>query len=176
MTQAKNQRRVLSKEYGFYGEDSGKDGAGVIEEVGSDVSGLAVGQRVYLIGAVTGTYAAQAICDPATVHPLPDGISFAQGACVGVPCATAYHALKYRARATAGNTIFIHGASGAVGLAAVQLAKDMGCFVVGTAGTTEGADAVKKAGADVVLNHREEGYLGKAQEAVCNFTGRAIWA
>lgn len=142
----------------------GKDGAGVVEEVGESVSNVSVGQRVYLTGCVTGTYAAKAICKASTLHPLPDKISFAQGACVGVPCATAYHALKYRARAQPGQKVFIHGASGAVGLAAVQLAKSMGCSVVGTAGSPAGVEEVKKAGADAVLNHREDGYLDSAQE------------
>eukprot|EP00756_Hemistasia_phaeocysticola_P008443 Hpha_TRINITY_DN14617_c0_g1::TRINITY_DN14617_c0_g1_i3::g.48121::m.48121/K00344/qor, CRYZ; NADPH2:quinone reductase len=142
----------------------GKDGAGTVEAVGDGVESVAVGARVYTTGSVTGTYAAAAIIQAANVHPLPQNISFAQGACVGVPCATAYHALKYRARVAAGQKVFIHGASGGVGLAAVQLAKDMGCFVVGTAGTEAGAEAVKAAGADEVLNHRSEGYLGRAKE------------
>eukprot|EP00931_Biecheleriopsis_adriatica_P095238 TRINITY_DN68878_c0_g1_i1.p1 TRINITY_DN68878_c0_g1~~TRINITY_DN68878_c0_g1_i1.p1 ORF type:complete len:366 (+),score=54.03 TRINITY_DN68878_c0_g1_i1:45-1142(+) len=142
----------------------GKDGAGVVTEVGSGVSSIAAGQRVYLTGAVTGTYASEAVCDAGSVHALPDNASFEQGACVGVPCATAYHALKFRARTSAGQRVFIHGASGAVGLAAVQLAKGMGCFVVGTAGTAAGLDAVAKAGADAALNHREEGYVAKCQE------------
>ena len=142
----------------------GKDGAGVVLEV-QGVDGLAVGDRVYLDGSVSGTLAARAIAKHANVHPLPDTVSFAQGACIGVPCATAFHALRHRARAEPGEKVFIHGASGAVGLAAVQLAKDMGCFVVGTAGTSAGLQAVKEVGADAVLNHREAGYMVKAQEA-----------
>lgn len=144
----------------------GKDGAGVVEEVGESVTNISVGQRVYTAGSITGTYAAEAICQARTVFPLPDRISFASGACIGVPCATAYHALKYRARAQPGQKIFVHGASGAVGLAAVQLAKYMGCHVVGTAGTAAGVEEVRNAGADAVLNHRKEGYLQEAQELV----------
>eukprot|EP00930_Biecheleria_cincta_P092202 TRINITY_DN82018_c0_g1_i1.p1 TRINITY_DN82018_c0_g1~~TRINITY_DN82018_c0_g1_i1.p1 ORF type:complete len:342 (+),score=47.23 TRINITY_DN82018_c0_g1_i1:43-1068(+) len=146
----------------------GKDGAGIIQEIGPEVNGFAVGQRVYTTGALTGTYAEEAICDRSTVHPLPDCISFSQGACIGVPCATAYHALRFRAQAVNGQKVFIHGASGAVGLAAVQLAKDMGCFVVGTAGTARGMEAVTKAGADVTFNHQEDGYLIKARGAAEN--------
>eukprot|EP00811_Abedinium_folium_P001890 NODE_11732_length_1268_cov_5.656442.p1 GENE.NODE_11732_length_1268_cov_5.656442~~NODE_11732_length_1268_cov_5.656442.p1 ORF type:complete len:375 (+),score=142.60 NODE_11732_length_1268_cov_5.656442:94-1125(+) len=137
----------------------GKDGAGVVVAVGEGVINVVVGQRVYLAGSRTGTYATAAICDPATVHPLPEGISFEQGACVGVPCATAFHALVHRARVQRNQRVFVHGASGAVGLAAVQLAKDMGCFVVGTAGTAAGEEAVRAAGADAVFCHRKEGYL-----------------
>jgi len=143
----------------------GKDGAGLVEEVGEGVSNVQVGQRVYFAGCVTGTYASEAICDAGSVFQLPDSVSFAQGACVGVPCATAHHALRFRARAAVGQRVLVHGASGAVGLAAVQLAKDMGCFVAGTAGTTGGEEAVRAAGADFVVNHRVEGYVAKLQEA-----------
>lgn len=142
----------------------GKDGAGTVLQIGRGVEGFAVGQRVYLNGSITGTYASMAICAAASVHLLPDEVSFAQGACVGVPCATAYHALKNRANISAGQRIFIHGASGGVGLAAVQLAKDFGCFVVGTAGSDPGLEAVQKSGADAALNHREDGYMQKAKE------------
>lgn len=144
----------------------GKDGAGVVEELGPGVRGLSVGQRVYLAGCVSGSYAAEAVCEATHLFPLPENVSFAQGACVGVPCATAYHALRFRARAAEGQRVLVHGASGAVGLAAVQLAKDMGCFVAGTAGTAQGEEAVRAAGADLVANHRKEGYVAELQGAV----------
>lgn len=142
----------------------GKDGAGVVEAVGPE-SPFKVGDRVYTTNSVTGTYAGMAVCGAATMWNLPDSISTAEGACVGVPCATAYRALRLRGAAQEGEKVLIHGASGAVGLAAVQLAVDAGCFVVGTAGTPEGEAAVAAAGAHVVLNHRAEGYLGAAAEA-----------
>ncbi|CAJ1404366.1 unnamed protein product [Effrenium voratum] len=141
----------------------GKDGAGVVEEVAPDVTHLKVGQRVYTCAGGTGTYASHANLDAAGVFPLPDGITFAEGACVGVPCATAYYALRFRAQAA--GRVFVHGASGAVGLAAVMLAKDLGCFVVGTAGTSAGLQAIASAGADVAICHREEGYIAKCQTA-----------
>lgn len=102
-----------------------------------------------------------------SVHALPPNISFAQGACVGVPCATAHHALA-RCRARPGDNIFVHGASGAVGLAAVQLAKHMGCTVVGSAGSAEGEAAVLVAGAIAAVNHRSANYLAAAEAAVAN--------
>ena len=101
-----------------------------------------------------------------SVHALPPNISFAQGACVGVPCATAHHALA-RCRADVRDNIFVHGASGAVGLAAVQLAKHMGCTVVGSAGSAEGEAAVLVAGAIAAVNHRAN-YLAAAEAAVAN--------
>ena len=83
-----------------------------------------------------------------------------------MPCATAYRALLQRGGALAGETVFIHGASGAVGLAAIQIALSQGCFVVGTAGTEAGEAAVDAAGANVVINHRSEGYLEAAKAAL----------
>ncbi|CAK9085220.1 Quinone oxidoreductase (NADPH:quinone reductase) (Zeta-crystallin) [Durusdinium trenchii] len=100
----------------------GKDGAGVVEALGEEVESLVLGQRVYTCAGGTGTYASHANLDAAGVYPLPDSISFAEGAGVGIPCATAYYALKRRGQAVPGSRVFIHGASGAVGLAAVQLA------------------------------------------------------
>lgn len=143
----------------------GKDGAGVVEAVGPD-SKMKVGDQVYTTNSVTGTYAGLALCNDATVWALPEGTSSAEGACVGVPCATAYRALVQRGGAVAGNAVLVHGASGAVGLAAIQLAVDLGCFVVGTAGTPAGEAAVKAAGAHAVVNHRTEGYLEEAQQAI----------
>src|SRR3954454_5266828 len=77
----------------------GTDGAGIIEAVGEGVSHFRAGDRVYLSGALTGTYAERALCDPSQVQKLPDRVSFLQGAALGVPYATAYRALFHRARA-----------------------------------------------------------------------------
>ena len=66
----------------------GTDGAGVIEQLGAGVEGWQIGQRVYLAGSLSGTYAGQALCEPAHLHPLPDAVSFAQGAAMGIPYAT----------------------------------------------------------------------------------------
>jgi len=145
----------------------GKDGAGVVTAVGPGCSsGLQVGDRVYCAGALTGTMAEYCVCNERTVYPLPAAMSFEQGACVGVPCATAYRALLQRGGATNGECVFIHGASGAVGLAATQLARAEGCFVVGSAGSEAGVEAVKTAGANAVVNHRQEGYLEEAKAAL----------
>lgn len=143
----------------------GKDGAGVIQQLGDGVSGMAVGDRVYTTGSHTGTCAEHAVCAAETVHPLPDRISFAQGACVGVPCATAHRALITRCAAKPGEAVLVHGASGAVGLAATQLAVELGCSVVGTAGTAAGEAAIAALGATAV-NHRAEGYLDAARAAL----------
>jgi NADPH:quinone reductase len=137
----------------------GNDGAGVIESIGSDVSRFAVGDRVYLTGSVTGTYAEQALCEESQLYPLPKNVSYAQGAAIHIPYATAYVALFHRARARAGETVLIHGASGGVGIAAVQLARAAGMRVTGTAGSDRGRRLISEEGAHHVLDHTAPGYL-----------------
>jgi NADPH2:quinone reductase len=90
---------------------------------------------------------------------LPERLSFSQGAGVGVPYVTAWRALHDRGRLQPGETVFIHGASGGVGLAATQMARAWGATVIGTASTADGQQAVRDQGAHHVLNHRDAGYL-----------------
>jgi NADPH:quinone reductase len=137
----------------------GTDAAGTVEAVGKGVKGLAVGDRVYTSGTVTGAYAEQALCRQAQVHRLPAKASFEQGAALGIPYATAYRALFQKAGAQPGDTVLVHGASGGVGTAAVQLARAAGLVVIGTAGTEKGRRLVAEQGAQHVLDHRQAGYL-----------------
>jgi NADPH2:quinone reductase len=147
----------------------GSDGAGVIEAVGSGVGGVAVGDRVYLSGTAAGpyvgTYAEKATCVPANVHHLPDGLSFAQGAAVNVPYATAYRALFDRARAEPGEVVLVHGGSGGVGIAAIQIARAHGLTVFATAGTDRGRALVADQGAHRVFNHHAPGYVADIMAA-----------
>ena len=145
----------------------GLDGAGVISAVGSGVKHRQVGQRVYVAWSITGTYAEEVLCKEFQTHPLPEGISFGQGAAIGVPYGAAFRALFQRAHAVAGEAVLVHGASGGVGIAAVQLARAAGLRVIGTAGTEEGKALVLAQGAHHVLNHRTDGYLDKLQELTC---------
>lgn len=140
----------------------GSDAAGTIEAVGG-VSGLKIGQRVYTAGTLTGAYAEKALCRPAQVHPLPDRLTFAQGAAIHVPYYTACYGLFLRASAEPGETVLVHGASGGVGLAAVQIARAAGLTVIGTAGSGKGKEAVTSSGADFVLDHTQEGYLDEVK-------------
>ena len=140
----------------------GMDAAGTIAAVGSGVTLLKEGDRVYTSDTLTGSYAEYALCEQTSVHPLPDNISFSQGAAINIPYATAYRALVHRAHVRAGETVLIHGASGGVGVAATQLARAFGLTVVGTAGTPAGLQLVREQGAHHVLNHREAGYLDQA--------------
>ena len=137
----------------------GADGAGVIESVGEGVRRFSVGDRVYLAGSISGSYAEMSLCTEAQIHLLPDPVSFSQGAALGVPYATAYRSLFQRAQAKAGESVLVHGATGGVGLASVQLARAHGLTVIGTGGTPEGRDLVAREGAHHVVDHRSDGYL-----------------
>jgi len=137
----------------------GTDGAGIVEALGPNVDRVRVGERVYVAGSRTGTYAEKCVCAQTDVHPLPDRLSFAQGAAVGVPYATAFRALHQRAQLRAGESVLIHGASGGVGIAGVQIARAAGAVVVGTVGTGRGREAVLAAGAREVVDHRRPDHL-----------------
>jgi NADPH2:quinone reductase len=141
----------------------GVDAAGVVRAVGTGVTSAAPGDRVYITGTtgplLTGACAELVLCTADQAKPLPAPVSFAQGAAVNIPYATAYRGLFHKARATAGETVLVHGASGGVGVAAVQLARAAGLRVVGTAGTARGRDLVREQGAHAVLDHTAPDYL-----------------
>jgi NADPH2:quinone reductase len=149
----------------------GSDGGGVIEALGTGSRYFDVGDRVYMARSLSGTYAELALCRESQVFPLPARLSFAQGAAVGIPYATAYRALFDRAQTQPGETVLVHGASGGVGTAAVQLARAAGIFVIGTAGTDEGRRLAADEGAHHVLDHRAENYL---QELLTLTGGRGV--
>jgi NADPH2:quinone reductase len=142
----------------------GTDAAGVVAAVGEGVTRLRKSDRVYTVGIPAGAYAEQLLAAESNLWPLPERVSFAQGAALTIPYATAYRALFQRARALAGETVLVHGASGGVGIAAVQLARAYGLTVIGTAGTERGGELVRENGAHHVLDHRAEGYLDQVRE------------
>ncbi len=133
----------------------GKDGAGVVEAVGEAVTKWKAGDRVYTADSLTGTYAEYSLCEELQLGRLPDTVSFEQGAGIWTPYATSYRALFQKAAAKAGETVLIHGASGGVGLAAVQWAKMNGLTVIGTASSEEGKQLILDNGADHVFDHTE---------------------
>jgi NADPH2:quinone reductase len=148
----------------------GMDAAGTVEAVGQRES-VEVGERVYVAGTLRGAYAEQTLCDASQVHRLPERVSFAQGAGVNVPYATAYRALYNRAHGQPGETVLVHGASGGVGIAAVQMARAGGLTVIGTAGTEKGRKLVLEQGAHHVVDHGKEGY---AEEIMALTNGRGV--
>jgi len=137
----------------------GFDAAGTVDAVGEGVRGFAVGERVYTSGTLSGTYADFALAHPNDLHPLPEKVSFPQGAAIGVPYATAFRALFQRAHALPGEVVLVHGASGGVGIAAVQIARAAGMEVIGTGGTPRGRSLIAEQGARFVLDHRAADYL-----------------
>jgi NADPH:quinone reductase len=145
----------------------GFDAAGTVEELGPGVIGFKLGDHVYTSETISGAYAEYALCDAAKIHRFPETISFNQAAGLNIPYATAYRALFQKANIQPGETLLVHGASGAVGLAAVQWARTLGLKIIGTAGTKEGAKLVKEQGAAHVLNHTRKNY----HEEILRLTG-----
>lgn len=134
------------------------DIAGVVEATGSGVTSVKAGDRVYAY-MTTGGGAELTVCDEWQVQRLPERASFQQGAAMGVPYGTAWRALRMKALARPGETVLVHGASGGVGSAAVQIARAHGMRVIGTAGTDDGLRLVRGQGAHHALNHRAADYL-----------------
>jgi len=145
----------------------GKDGAGIVEKTGGRVTKFKAGDRVLTADAGSGTYAEYAVFDETQLIDLPDNVSFEEGAGVFVPYATAWRALFEKAQGKKGETVLVHGASGGVGVAAIQWAKNAGLTVIGTASSAEGRKLVKEHGADSVVDHSAENYL----EEILEITG-----
>jgi NADPH2:quinone reductase len=141
----------------------GIDAAGIVESVGEGVTGVRAGARVYISGSISGAYAEQALCEEPQAHPLPEKVSFAQGAAINVPYATAYRALFQLAKAAPEEIVLVHRATGGVGIAAIQLARATGMRVIGTGGTEKGRTLVIEQGAHHVLDHHAPTYLNQIQ-------------
>lgn len=145
----------------------GSDGAGFVFRAGPGVGPeLQPGRRVWLSGSLTGTYAEAALCEASQAHPLPEHVSFAQGAALGTPYCTAFRALFQRGGAKAGETVLVHGGTGGVGTAAVQLARGRGLRVFATGGTEDGRRALTELGAET-FDHTAAGYA----DAILDRTG-----
>jgi NADPH2:quinone reductase len=140
----------------------GTDAAGIVEALGPGVTRVELGDRVYTSFSLSGTYAEKTLCLESQVHPLPEGVAFAQGAGVTVPYSAAYRALFQRARAAPSEVVLVHGASGGVGVAAVQLAAAFGLNIIATAGTEAGRDLATVQGAHHVLDHHDPGHYEQA--------------
>lgn len=145
----------------------GGEAAGMVDSVGEGVKHFKAGDRVYVGHPVTGTYAEYTLALESQLHRLPDRVNFNQGAGIYVACGTAYHALYHHAHARASETLLVHGASGGVGIAAVQIARAMGMTVFGTAGTDKGMEVVRSVGAHQAFNHKQAGYA----DAILKATG-----
>ncbi len=137
----------------------GKDVGGKIVKVGEGVTKWKEGDRIYSAGTLTGAYAEYTVCNQSQIFSLPENMNYSQGAAMGVPGAAAWRALFTRARAVQGEKVLVHGASGSVGMIAIQLAVSAGLEVHGTAGTDQGLVKIRRAGAKKAYNHRNPDYL-----------------
>lgn len=131
----------------------GSEFAGVVDEIGSDVTGFAIGDRVTGTG-LFGAFAERVVVDAAGLAPIPDGVEARIAAAAGVAHRTAYHALRSMARVSAGDELVVLGAGGGVGLAAVQLGAALGAHVTAVASSAEKLDAASHHGAERLINHR----------------------
>jgi NADPH:quinone reductase len=146
----------------------GSDGAGIVEAVGEGVKRVRQGDRVYVARTLSGAYAEYALALEEQVHALPANIDFKQGAGIWVPYGTAYHALYHSAKAHASETVLVHGASGGVGIAALQIARATGLTVLGTAGTPKGLELARREGAHEVFDHHKLGYQEEILQSTSN--------
>lgn len=149
----------------------GQDGAGVVKAVGSGVANVKEGDRVYLSGSISGTYAEYALATASQVHPLPSKVSFQQGAAMGIAYGTAYRALFQRAKTLPNEIVLINGASGGVGLAAVQLARAYGCILIGTGGSEQSLSLIEKNGAHYAFNYGAADLLDRVKH-LCEIRGK----
>lgn len=144
----------------------GFDGAGIVTAIGKNVQNYKVGDRVFISASLgknaTGTYAEFIACTTDSIRPIPNEVTFEEGAALGIPATAAYRALFQRGELKSGEKVLIHGASGGVGTLAVQMAKKAGAYVIGTAGSEDSCQVVSQNGADLVLNHNKSDYLANA--------------
>ena len=148
----------------------GFDCAGVVENVGAHVTKFKAGDRVFTSRTTSGAYAEFSSAPTRFVHSLPNPLTYTQGAALAIPYLAAYRALIHRGRGRAGETVLVHGASGGVGMATVQLANAYGLTVYGTAGTPEGREVVSNAGAHHVFDHHDPNYVEKIRHT-CGGSG-----
>ena len=129
----------------------GMEGSGLITELGPDVTDLKVGDRV-VAGLRTGGLAEEVNAAASACRIMPEGLSFAKAAAYPTAYLTAYVALVKRGHLQSGETLLVHGSSGGVGLAAVEVGKLIGATVIATSASDEKLKVVKQRGADHVIN------------------------
>ncbi len=141
----------------------GMEGAGIVREVGPGVSGFEVGQRVF--GRARGCHAHSVLFDAEHLMPLPDTLSFIEGAAIPVGWLTAWHALHTVAEITPGQRILVEAAGGSVGSAALQIARQHDCWVAATASSDRKLDKARELGADLLIHYLNESISERVLEA-----------
>ena len=151
----------------------GKEGAGVIKEIGDGVDRLKIGDRV-MVQVEYGTYAQEVLADESQCYPVPDDVSFEEAAAIGIAYQTAHFALVARAHVKEGDKVLVTGASGSVGLAAMQLAKAWGCEVIAGLTTMSKEELARENGADHVIDVSGEGVRDSIREDIRKITGGGV--
>jgi NADPH2:quinone reductase len=132
----------------------GMEGAGTVAALGEGVTGFNVGQRVF--GRARGCHAQYVLFEAEHLMPLPDNLSFVEGAAIPVGWLTAWHALHTVAGIESGQRVLVEAVAGSVGSAALQIARDAGCWVAATASRDEKLEPARALGADLLINYLEE--------------------
>ncbi len=151
----------------------GKEGAGVVATLGEGVTGLKPGDRV-MVQVEFGSYAGRIVAPAENCFPIPDGMDFPQAAAIGVAFQTAHFALVERARIQSGESVLVTGATGSVGIAAMQLAKAMGCTVLAGVTTMSKADVALENGADHVIDLSGANLRDSIRDDVRAITGGGV--
>lgn len=166
----------------------GCDGAGVVEEVGSEVSELAPGDAVWFcnggLGREPGNYAEFAVVEAAVARRKPAQLSFVEAAAGPLVLITAWEALFDRARLKAGQHVLVHAGAGGVGHVAIQLAAHAGARVAATVGSPRKADFVKELGAERAIDYHHEDFVaaveawtaGRGADVVFDTVGPEVFA
>jgi NADPH2:quinone reductase len=142
----------------------GSEGAGIVEEVGSGVTGLKPGDRVAYAGGPLGAYCEERVFPADRLVPVPDGVSDQEAAAMMLKGMTAWYLIRRTHVVKPGETILIHAAAGGVGLIACQWAKHLGATVIGTVGSDEKAALAKAHGCDYPILYRSEDFVARVNE------------
>jgi NADPH:quinone reductase len=146
----------------------GSELAGVVAEVGMGVSAVKPGDRAMALVA-TGAMAERVVADAAAVNVIPETMDFDTAAALGIAYGTSYHGLSQRGRLQPGESLLVLGASGGVGLAAVEIGKAFGARVIAAASTDQKLEVARKHGADVLVNYNQ----GSLKDIIKELTGGA---
>ena len=141
----------------------GGEAAGVVVEVGPEVTRFSPGDRVLALGS-TGGYGERAVFPEAAVQPIPDAMPFDDASAIPITYPTSYAALVYRAALQPGETLLVHAAAGGVGLAAVQIGRALGARVIATAGGADKCAVTLEEGAEAAIDYRAEDFVQRIQE------------
>ena len=145
----------------------GLEGAGIVEKIGPNVKNCKIGDKIFF--RARGSHATKCVVKDYHAFPLPKNWDFKDGAAVGVGWLTAWHALYVTAKVKKHSKVLIEAIASSVGSAALQIAKNQGCFVIGTASSDAKLSKAKEWGVDEVINYKNENVLQRVMEITSNY-------